>query len=100
MDVSLTEAQRRFVEAKVAAGEFASAEELVLEAVDLLMGLDRREAGEPVSEYRFTPEDLAAIEEGYQEALRGETVDGHGAFAEIQARIESLIRERGLDASD
>ncbi|HKX46246.1 MAG TPA: hypothetical protein VJP77_06055 [Planctomycetota bacterium] len=103
MHVSLTEAQRRFVEAKVAAGEFASVEEVLAEAVARMIERERGESTERDAERRryrtWVAETRARIAEGEAEAARGETSDGLSAVAEIQARIESQIRERGLDAS-
>ena len=93
MDVSLTEAQRRFVESKVAAGEFASVGAVVAEALARMTERERTDAPTLEAERRRYREWVAdtrgKLEEGHRDVQRGESFDGEQVFAEIDSWLKS-----------
>lgn len=84
MNVSLTPELERFVDAKVESGLYNNASEVVREGLRLL-----KEQDEIRRRWR------EQIEIGWQQAQRGELVDGDVAFRRIDARIKKVVRKRG-----
>lgn len=119
MNVSLTEELEAAVHAKVARGEYASASELVREALRLLVARDRRRAlvahlerlvaegvdpGPPEgvapeewerTKARVLGEVRRKIEEGIASAERGGWLDGDEVMRELRARGRRLGSGRG-----
>jgi antitoxin ParD1/3/4 len=87
MHLDLTGELERFVQEKVASGQFDSAVEVVQEALQLLARHDDKLVSENAELCRKLDEGLAALE-------RGDSVDGHEFFAELEQREKQL--ERGL----
>ena len=79
MDVSLPPDLERFVNERVAAGEYESAGAVIREGLRLLQERDRED------EVRFA-ELRAAIDEGLAAAERGDVIDGEEAFAWLRRR--------------
>ena len=89
MNVSLTPEQERYITEKVASGRYRSAAEVVREGMRLLMENeqeDRRRAEVWREEVR------RKIDEGFEQALRGELVDGEQVFERLRKRIEARGR--------
>jgi len=88
VNVSLTQELARFVQAKVEAGTYASASEVVRDGLRLLLEQERlREAR--LHELR----DQVRI--GLDQARRGELVDAETAFSAIERDLDDHERERG-----
>ena len=83
MNVSLTPELEKFVDDKVDSGLYNNASEVIRESLRLL-----KEHDEIRQKWR------EQIERGWQEAQRGELVDGAEAFRRIDARIKSARRTR------
>ena len=82
MTLSLKPEHQRFIADQMSAGRFKSAEDVVAEALDRLM-----------DDVEPTPDDLAAIAEGLEQARRGEGVSWE------QTR-NSLAAKYGVDRPD
>jgi len=83
VNVSLTPELEKFVEDKVRSGLYSNASEVIREGLCLLK--ERDELRENWREQ---------IERGWQEAQRGELVDGAQAFRRIDARMTNARRTR------
>ena len=81
MNVSLTPELEKFVDDKVQSGLYSSASEVISEGLRLL-----KEYDEDRQNWR------EQIERGWQEAQRGELVDGAAAFRRIRTRLEKAGR--------
>lgn len=81
MDVSLTPELERFVNDKVDSGLYNNASEVIRGSLRL-----RKEHDDIRQKWR------EQIERGWQEAQRGELVDGAEAFRRIDARIKNARR--------
>ena len=79
MDVRLSPEQERFVNAKVASGEYPSPGEMVREALHLLEERDR-------SRQAHRESLRAEVQRGIDQADRGELIDGEEAFARLRRR--------------
>ncbi|MEE9281281.1 MAG: type II toxin-antitoxin system ParD family antitoxin [Myxococcota bacterium] len=79
MNVSLTPDLEELVQKKVQSGRYASASEVVREALRLLA--ERDELREVELQALRTK-----VEQGLDEARRGELVDGEDAFREVRGR--------------
>ena len=86
MNVSLTEEQERYIAAKVATGRYRSAAEVVREALRCLMD---REDDERRRAQAWREEVRRKIDEGFEEALRGELLDGEQVLERLRRAIES-----------
>lgn len=80
LTVALPEALEAFVRQRVASGRFASASEVVREALALL---ERRERAREVA----LDEIRAEIQQGIEQAEAGQLRDGEAAFAEIREKL-------------
>ena len=76
MNVSLTPQLEKFVQAKVNSGQYSNASEVIREGLRLL-----KEHDELSENWR------EQIQRGWQEAQRGELVDGATAFRRIRSRL-------------
>jgi antitoxin ParD1/3/4 len=86
MNVSLTDEQERFIAEKVASGRYRSAAEVVRAGLRLLMEREDEERGRAEA---WRAEVRRRIEEGFDEALRGELVDGEELFESLRRRLEA-----------
>lgn len=84
MNVSLTPELEKFVNDKVDSGLYNNASEVIRESLRLL-----KEHDESRQKWR------EQIERGWQEAQRGELVDGADAFRRIRARLKKAARTTG-----
>jgi antitoxin ParD1/3/4 len=91
MNVSLTDEQRRFIQERVEAGRYRTAADVVRDALRVLM---QQEAKEPPGYEAWRDQARQHIEEGYQQAERGELLDGEEVFARAKRRLRSS-RRRG-----
>lgn len=82
MNVPLSNERKRFVDACVERGEYASAEEVVDEA---LRQLAERNA--------WIEDTRQKIEEGVASAQRGELYDGEKVMGEIRERLQRRLEE-------
>lgn len=83
MNVSLTPELEKFVDDKVDSGLYNNASEVIRESLRLL-----KEHDDIRQKWR------EQIERGWQEAQRGELVDGGEAFRRIDERIKNARRTR------
>lgn len=83
MNVSLTPELEKFVDGKVESGLYNNASEVVREGLRLL-----KEHDELRKKY------AAQIERGWQQAQRGEVVDGEKAMAAARERIKAKAKKR------
>lgn len=86
MNVSLTPALEKFVQNKVKKGGYQSASEVVREALRVMGEAEKMEAIERASIRR-------KIELGYQQAVRGELLDGDEVFDAIEKQLAKRARE-------
>jgi antitoxin ParD1/3/4 len=84
VNVSLTPELEKFVDDKVRSGLYSSASEVISEGLRLL-----KEYDEDRQNWR------EQIERGWQEAQRGELVNGAAAFRRIRTRLEKAGRSLG-----
>lgn len=88
VNVSLTPELARFVEAKVDAGTYASASEVVREGLRLLLEQERlRDAR--LQELR------EKVRVGLDQARRGELVDADTAFQDLDRELDEQERKHG-----
>jgi antitoxin ParD1/3/4 len=85
MNVDLTPELEQLVEGKVKSGHYASASEVVQEALKLLEHRD-------TTHTRTRSEMRDQIELGWQSARRGELVDGNEFFDRIDAELALMER--------
>ncbi|MBS1816537.1 MAG: type II toxin-antitoxin system ParD family antitoxin [Acidobacteria bacterium] len=83
MNVSLTPELEKFVDGKVESGLYNNASEVVREGLRLL-----KEHDELRKKY------AAQIERGWQQAQRGEVVDGEKAMVAARERIKAKAKKR------
>ena len=83
MNVSLTPELEKFVDNKVESGLYNNASEVVREGLRLL-----KEHDELRKKY------AAQIERGWQQAQRGEVVDGEKAMVAARERIKAKAKKR------
>ena len=83
MNVSLTPELEKFVDGKVESGLYNNASEVVREGLRLL-----KEHDELRKKY------AAQIERGWQQAQRGEVVDGEKAMVGTRERIKAKAKKR------
>ena len=81
MNVSLTPELEKFVQDKVSSGQYSNASEVIREGLRILKEHDE------LRENR-----REQIERGWQEAQRGELVDGATAFRRIRSRLAKAAR--------
>lgn len=86
MDVSLTPELERRIAERVESGLYTTASEVVREALRLLF--EREE----VARQRWLDTLQADIQLGYDQAERGESLDGAGS----RARVEAALAARGV----
>ena len=86
VNVSLTEEQERYIAEKVASGRYRSAAEVVREALRLLM---ERDDDDRLRADTWREEVRRKIDEGFEEALRGELLDGEDVLERLRKRIET-----------
>jgi len=84
MNISLTPEQQRFIEEKVASGRYHTSADVVREALRLLM---EREDDKQHQREAWVQELRRKIEEGLDQADRGELLDADDVFSEIEKRI-------------
>lgn len=88
MNVSLTPELENFVQSKVTAGRYASASEVVREALRLLEDQDKARSAQ-LTEFRAEADRrLASLD-------RGEGIDGESVFAEIRQKSTSRRQNQG-----
>lgn len=90
MEIELTRGEIAFIERKVRSGEFANEIEVLKEGLRALkeQSIEERRA------YEAWREDARRkIDEGYEECLRGETLDGEEVFERALLRLDAM-RER------
>ena len=88
VNISLTPELARFVEAKVDAGTYASASEVVREGLRLLLEQDQ------FREVRLQ-ELREKVRVGLDQARRGELVDGDAVFQELESELDEQERTHG-----
>jgi antitoxin ParD1/3/4 len=88
VNVSLTPELARFVESKVEAGAYASASEVVLEGLWLLV-----EQGSLRQARRHHLRDM--VRTGLDQARRGALVDAGAAFQEVEQELDEQERKHG-----
>ena len=88
MNVSLTEELQELVERKVKSGRFTSASEVVRAGLRLL---------EQEDDYREAELEAlrTKVQEGVEQAERGELADGEEALSRVKARAASKRRRAG-----
>ncbi|MBK8908729.1 MAG: hypothetical protein IPM60_12740 [Rhodospirillales bacterium] len=91
MNIALKPNQETWLNEAVAEGRFASVEEAVQVAVDMLVyELDVPDLREDGGFGELTAEELRAkIQESLEQADRGETIDGAEAFARLERRYRN-----------
>jgi len=88
MNVELTPELEQLVRSKVDSGRYASASEVVGEALRLFEEQDELLV--------LSKEEIRAqIEEGWQSARRGELVDGKAVFRRLEAELDAIERLTG-----
>ena len=85
MNVHLTPELEQLVQSKVKSGRYNSASEVVREALRLL---EQRDEVFALRKHEIGKQ----IEEGWQSAKRGESVDGDDVFDRIDAELDALER--------
>ncbi|HVS10080.1 MAG TPA: type II toxin-antitoxin system ParD family antitoxin [Planctomycetota bacterium] len=90
MNVSLTSEQEQYIAEKVASGRYRSAAEVVREALRLFM---EREDEERRRAETWREEVRRKIDEGFEEALRGELLDGEEVFERLRKQIEAQAKK-------
>ena len=91
MNVSLTDEQVRFIEAKVKTGRYQTAAEVVREGIRLLMD---HEAEEQRRFQAWRDEVRRKIDAGWDEAIEGKLVDGKDAFKRLEERLDARRKPR------
>jgi antitoxin ParD1/3/4 len=86
MNVSLTPELEQMIQEKVASGLYASASEVVREALRIMRTRDEARQ-QKLTELR------REVQEGVDAAARGELYDAEEVFAELRADLERQIRE-------
>ncbi len=86
MEIQLTPKSRRFVETTVGRGRYASASELVADALRLLEERERI-----LDDQRSTIREKIA--EGADAQARGEILDGEAVFARLEREIDTMERD-------
>jgi len=85
VNVHLTPELEQLVQSKVKSGRYNSASEVVREALRLL---EQRDEVFALRKHEIGKQ----IEEGWQSAKRGESVDGDDVFDRIDAELDALER--------
>lgn len=88
MDISLTPKLEKFVESKVASGEFGSASEVIQEALHLMDEVEKEEQ-QKLEELR------REIQIGIDEADRGELFDFDEVIQELREKYGTVKRTSG-----
>jgi antitoxin ParD1/3/4 len=88
LNISLTRDLARFVEAKVAGGRYASASEVLRDGLRLLIEQERLRQ---LRRHEFRKQ----VQEGLNQARRGEVLDGDVVFDEILREIDEKERLHG-----
>ncbi len=91
MNVSLTDEQIRFIQAKVQTGRYHTAAEVVREGLRVLMSQDSDE------QRRFEvwrEEVRRKIDSGMDQAKRGQLVDGQQVFDKLKKRLDTRRKRR------
>jgi antitoxin ParD1/3/4 len=83
MTITIRQDQQAFIQACLVSGRYTSVDDLLHEAIELLM-----QQAEGFDKLR------QAIDLGTQDIRAGRVVDGEAAFEEIQARIEQIRLEK------
>jgi antitoxin ParD1/3/4 len=91
MNVSLTDEQVRFIEERVKTGRYRSAADVVREALQILM---RQQLDESPEHVAWREKVRRQIDEGLEEADRGELLDGRQVFEEARKRLQSGRKRR------
>jgi len=85
MDLSLTAEQQRFVDEKLKTGKYQSAADVVRDSLRIWMV---QEAAEQEKHTAWIGEVREKIEDGWQQAERGERLDGEEVFRRLKHRLE------------
>jgi antitoxin ParD1/3/4 len=85
MDLSLTAEQQRFIDEKLKTGKYKSAADVVRDSLRIWMV---QEAAELERHSAWASEVREKIDQGWQQAERGELVDGEEVFRRLKKRIE------------
>lgn len=80
MELTLKDRAEEIVREALEHGDYATAEEMVEDALSFMEGLRERE-------FTLTPEAEARVEEGIAQAERGELVDAHAALDELRNKL-------------
>jgi antitoxin ParD1/3/4 len=86
MNVSFTDEQVRFIEERIKTGRYRSAADVVREALQVLMRQQLEESPEYVT---WREKVRRQIDEGLEEADRGEFLNGRQVFEEARKRLQS-----------
>ena len=82
MDITLKPEVEQFIQAQIASGRFASAEDVINEAFQLLQERERR-----IEELR------QKIAVGTEQIAKGQVTDGEVVFARLQEKIRKIAEE-------
>jgi antitoxin ParD1/3/4 len=91
MNVSLTDEQRRFIQERVKMGRYRTATDVVRDALRVLM---QQEANDGPGYEAWRDRVRQQVEEGYQQAARGELLDGEQVFARAKKRLRPIRKRR------
>jgi antitoxin ParD1/3/4 len=86
-----TPEQQRFIEAKLDSGRYRDAGEVLREGLRLWMEIEESEGGRRAS---WREDARRRIEEGWQDAQRGELLDSEEVFDELRRAIDAAPDRR------
>ena len=81
MNITLKPEQQRFIQAKLSSGKYATVDEVITEALQLLEQRDKHYQ-------QWVEETREKVQVGIAQLERGEGIDGEEVFRELLAEVE------------